>query len=608
MDRRNRFTLIATILLGVFSSSWGGVSQQFERLGSLNLVGGESGFLPAEQAFVMTHDVTSDGTLYIAWDIEPGYYLYRQKMDVRPKTPGLVLATLELPAGESKDDPEFGQVAVFRQKVFFDVPIERWPAGETVLETVVSYQGCAEDGICYPPLEKIVSLSPSEGMKTPREPIDVRALRLSETDSITARLSETSFAVTIAIFLGLGFLLAFTPCVLPMVPILSGIIVGQRQRATAPRAFALSLTYVFAMALTYALAGVAAGLLGRNLQATFQQPLAIVGFSAIFVALACAMFGLYSIQLPIWLRAQLDRCSRAQRGGNFGGVAIMGALSALIVGPCIAPPLAGALAYIGQSGSAMIGGAALFSLGLGMGVPLIVLGTSIGVVLPETGPWMERVKKFFGLIFLGVAIWFMGRILPGPVTLGLWALLAFGSAVFFGVIGRLDGINRGWRHASKIAAVTTFFYGVTLGLGASMGGIDPFDPLAPLITSADSLQPRLAFVEVEDVSKVGEKLKLANKTGQIVMLDFYADWCVECKYLEGKTFADDKVAARLKTMTLLRADVTANDDADKALLSQYGLFGPPAVLFFRDGREIRSQRLVGFVDPAEFIAHLDRLW
>lgn len=607
MDKRNRFTLTVAILLGMFSSSWGGVSEQLERIGSLGSSGEKRVFLPAEQAFVMTHDVTSDGTLSVTWNIEPGYYLYRQKMAVIPRTSGLVLSTLNLPAGESKNDPEFGRVAIYRQKVSFDVPIERWPAGEPVLDAVVSYQGCAEDGICYPPLKKLLSLRPGEGTRSPRRPMDVGAFRLSETDSIAVRLSETSFAVTIAIFLGLGFLLAFTPCVLPMVPILSGIIVGQKERVTAPHAFALSLTYVVAMAITYALAGIAAGLLGHNLQATFQQPLAIIGFSAVFVALACAMFGLYSIQLPTWLQAHIDRYSRAQQSGNFGGVAIMGTLSALIVGPCVAPPLAGALTYISQTGSALVGGSALFALGLGMGVPLIVLGTSIGTVLPKTGLWMERVKKFFGLIFLGVAIWFMGRILPGPVTQGLWALLAFGTAVFFGAMGRLHGIKNSWQRASKVVAAVAFFYGTALGLGASVGGVDPFKPFAPFVPNSDRLQPQLDFVSVKGVRKFGEELKSADKKQQITMLDFYADWCVECKYLERETFANDKVAARLKTMALLRADVTANDDEDKALLSQYGLFGPPAVLFFRNGKEMRRHRLVGFVKPSDFVTHLDRL-
>ncbi len=605
MDRPSRSALIAVILTAVTSGVWAGVFDELERLTSSDSAAGLREFLPAEQAFVMSHDITRDGRLRVIWDIEPGYYLYRAKMGVRPTTAGLVLAAPELPPGEIKDDPEFGRVAVYKHAVAFDVPIERWPAAERLLETVVSYQGCAEDGICYPPLKKTVAFTPADGG-------DIRSgvmpsLDLSASDRIAVELAEHSFRTTLAIFLGLGLLLALTPCVLPMVPILSGIIVGQKQPLSTTRAFTLSSTYVIAMALTYALAGVGAGLLGRNLQAAFQHPAVIVGFSMIFVALACAMFGLYELQLPACLQTRLDRISRSQRGGSYGGVAVMGVLSAIIVGPCVAPPLAGALAYIGQTGSAVVGGGALFALGLGMGLPLIALGTSMGAVLPRAGPWMDTIRKAFGVIFLGVAIWFLGRVLPGSATLGLWAMLAIGSAIFLGALDHLDGSSGAWRRLGKGLGLAMLVYGAVLIVGASVGGDDPIDPLAPLLTGTGDTHPPTAFIEVKGIGSVESELERASRSGRVVMLDFYADWCVECKHLERETFSDAKVATRLSEMVLLRADVTANDRKDQALLSRYGLFGPPAVLFFKNGEELRHNRLVGFVNAGDFTTYLDRL-
>ena len=608
MDRPSRYALTAIIWMVVASGAWAGVLDELERLTPLGSGTGQRDFLPPEQAFVLTHAVTSDGTLRVIWDIEPGYYLYRNKMAVRPKTPGLVVAGLELPAGEIKDDPDFGEVAVFKHGVSFDVPIERWPAAETLLETVVSYQGCAEDGICYPPLKTTVAFTPDDGMRTPRLPLDVSALAdLSESDRIAVGLAERSFTMTLLIFLGLGVLLSLTPCVLPMVPILSGIIVGQKQPLSTGRACALSSIYVAAMALTYALAGVCAGLLGRNLQAAFQHPAVIVGFSLIFVALACAMFGFYELQLPASVQTRLDRWSRSQRGGTYGGVAVMGVLSAVIVGPCVAPPLAGALAYIGQTGSGVVGGGALFALGLGMGLPLIVLGTSVGAVLPRTGPWMDTIKHGFGVIFLGVAIWFLSRVLPGPATLALWALLAIGSAIFLGALDTLEATSGRWRRLGKGLGLATLVYGAVLVVGAAVGGDDPTNPLAPLLAGSSNAHPRAEFIDVKGIGSIENELERASQDGRAVMLDFYADWCIECKHLERETFSDVKVATRLAEMVLLRVDVTANDSRDQALLSRYGLFGPPAVLFFKDGQELRHNRLVGFVDADEFTAYLDRL-
>lgn len=600
-----RAALLSAALAGLAAAATaGGVLDRLDRL-----TGGSPvrEFLPPDEAFVLSHDVDADGGLVVAFDIEPGYYLYRDKLALEPVTENLALADPVLPPGEMKEDPEFGRVAIYRDRIAVTAQLVRLPERDGMLEAVVRYQGCAEDGICYPPQRRTVSFLPtgavSAAAPAPGAPV---VAGLSDADRITRDLASRSLLATFATFLGLGLLLSLTPCVYPMVPILSGIIVGQREPVTTRRAVALSTTYVLAMALTYALAGVAAGLLGRNLQAAFQHPAVIVSFSLVFVLLALSMFGLFELQLPARVQSRLDRLSRSQRGGTYTGVAVMGVLSAVIVGPCVAPPLAGTLAYIGQTGSGVIGGLALFALGLGMGAPLIALGASAGVVLPRAGRWMETIKRVFGVVFLAVAVWFLERLLPGPLTLVLWGALAIGSAVF---LGALDALERGAPVSARLGkglGLGLLVYGAVLIVGASAGGEDPARPLAPL---AGSPAPREAnrFIAVKRAEDVEAAIRAARAQGRAVMLDVYADWCIECKHLERETFADAGVAARLAEMVLLRADVTANDPVDQALLDRFGLFGPPAVLFFRDGEERRQERLLGFADADEFSRRLDRL-
>ena len=610
---------VLTLLVLCAGGVQGDVLDQLNALAKPEKLAGQRDFLPPDQAFVLLEKTTDDGALALSWEIQPGYYLYRDKLKITAVTPGLVLAAPHLPAGEIKQDPEFGEVEIFKHHLALTVPVTARPPTSEVLEAEVRYQGCAEDGICYPPIKKRVAFSNSGAGLTPAsEPpaapagTEVHAGTggdAGSADQIARDLGQRSLAVTLLSFLGFGLLLAFTPCVLPMVPILSGIIVGQQQPVSAARGFALSSVYVVAMALTYALAGVAAGLLGRNLQATFQQPAVLIAFSLLFVALAFSMFGFYELQLPAGLQTRLDRLSRAQRGGSYVGVAVMGALSALIVGPCVAPPLAGALAVISQSGSALVGGSALFALGIGMGLPLIALGTSAGGVLPRVGAWMENIKRVFGVVFLGVAIMFLSRILPGPAILALWAALLIGAAVYLGALDRPVEQVTGWRRFKQSLGLAGLVYGVTLVIGAAAGGDDPLQPLAPLVGAHGTAPSRttLAFAPVTSVAAVEQALHSARRAGRPVMLDFYADWCIECKHLESQTFADAEVAPRLAGLTLLRADVTAGAPADRALLEHYGLFGPPAVLFFADGEELRSNRITGFVAAKEFKGHLDSL-
>ncbi|MFO1435349.1 MAG: protein-disulfide reductase DsbD [Gammaproteobacteria bacterium] len=412
---------------------------------------------------------------------------------------------------------------------------------------------------------------------------------------------------TLAAFFGYGLLLALTPCVFPMVPILSGILVGQKH-TTPIRAFVLSAVYVLAMALTYAVAGAIAGLFGKNLQAAFQQPAVLIAFALVFVALAMSMFGFYELQLPAAWQSRLDDISRRQRVGSLGGVALMGVLSAVIVGPCVAPPLAGALVYIGRSGNALLGGAALFTMALGMGAPLLAVGASAGHLLPRAGSWMETVKKIFGVLMLAMAVWFVSRILPPTVTLALYALIAIIAASLLGAFHRLDSKSSGAQRLSKGLGLAASVYALALLVGALSGRDDPLQPLSGVFatrsaTVATNSSERLNFAPVRGAD--GLKAALVAAGGKPVMLDFYADWCIECKKLEKETFADNTVRNTLRDVVLLRADVTANDDADQGLLHELGLIGPPAILFFdHDGTEKRSYRVQGFIEPQPFVQHV----
>lgn len=612
MLKRPNIALIVMLMMAA-SPLWAGVLDKLEQIGAPVRIDGQREFLPPDQAFRLTERLNPAGQLELRWEIEPGYYLYRDKTKLTATTAGAILAATQLPAGEFKEDPEFGRVEVYKHELTITAAIEQAPASGDLLEAEVRYQGCAEDGICYPPIKKTVAFSLLSAAHAAASPppssapsSTAAAVGRSASDRIAQQLGERSLTQTLLTFLGLGLLLAFTPCVLPMVPILSGIIVGQQQPVSTLRAVALSSVYVLAMALTYTLAGIVAGLAGKNLQAAFQHPLAISAFAAVFVALALSMFGFYELQLPSALQSKLDNLSRKQRSGSITGVAVMGVLSAVIVGPCVAPPLAGALAYIGQTGSPLIGGAALFALGLGMGLPLIAVGASAGALLPRAGQWMERVKAVFGVIFLAVAVWFVERIVPPGVALMLWAALLIGCAVFLGALTRSERGAPATARVAQAAGLVLLVYGVILIVGASAGADDPLSPLSPL-AGRSAVQTETTFIAIKSSADLDQQLSRAAAAGQAVMLDFYADWCVECKHLERQTFSAEAVQQRLNQMVLLRADVTADDAIDRALLQRYGLFGPPAVLFFHSGTELRSHRLEGFADATTFSTLLDRV-
>jgi thiol:disulfide interchange protein DsbD len=541
----------------------------------------------------------------VRFDIADDYYLYRDKTRIVATTPDAQLGEPRIPGGEIEKDDYFGEQVVFRGEMVAEVPVAAG-AGVTDLPLEVTFQGCAEAGLCYPPTRKQFTVTLASAVGTASVPAGPGAAPTrSETDALADRIRSGNLLAVLATFFGAGLLLAFTPCVLPMIPILSGIIVGagRGQPVSRGRAFSLSVAYVLGMALTYTVAGAAFAAAGQQAQAFFQKPWILVLFAGLFVLLALAMFGVFSLQVPAALQSRIDELSSRQKQGSLTGTAVMGALSSLIVTDCVAPPLVAALAVIGQSGDVLRGAAALFSLSLGMGAPLLLLGASAGKLLPKAGAWMDTVKSVFGLMFLGVAIWMLGRLLPGPMTLGLWGLLALYSAGFLAIVAARNaspGARNLWRGAGVVAAL----YGVLLVVGALRGHDNPLRPLAGL---GDATAPaaRLEFRRIKSGADFERELAGAAAAGRPVMLDFYADWCVSCKEMEHYTFPDPGVRAALGNAVLLQADVTANDAEDQALLQHFGILGPPTIVFFdAAGRERTEYRVVGFKKAEEFREHV----
>ena len=589
--------------------------------GAQGLLGGssrEDEFLPPDEAFRLTAVADGADAVALDWAIAEGYYLYRHRVAVKTATPGFAVGEVRLPDGKKKTDEFFGQVEVYYGQLGAHVPLTR-PAGADMVELKVTYQGCADAGLCYPPTTKVVSVA----LPPPGTPSAAQAAAggagttggtVAEQDRLAALISSGNLAAVLASFFGFGLLLAFTPCVLPMIPILSGIIAGQGKQATPSRSFVLSLTYVLGMSLTYTIAGAAFAAAGQQAQAFFQQTWILVLFALLFVALALAMFGMYDLHLPASLQSRLHAASGRQRAGSLVGTFIMGALSALVVTACVAPPLVAALAVIGQSGDVLRGALALFALSLGMGAPLLLVGVAEGKLLPQAGPWMDTVKALFGVAFLGVAVWMLERILPGPLVVALWALLAFVAGYYFGGFNRSSA--RSPTGASLVARGTGLFamvYGVILLVGAATGGTDPLQPLkgVSLLSGGGAGAGEgeaLPFRPITNVADLDRELAAAAAAGRPAMLDFYADWCVSCKEMEKYTFSDPQVRADLGRFVLLKADVTANNDDHQALLKRFAIFGPPTTAFFgTGGTECTNFRLVGFVPAAGFRDHLTRL-
>ena len=612
-------------------------------------------FLAPDQAFRLSVSASSPSTVRMQFDIAKGYYLYQERFHFSPDTPGVRLGQPQFPPGHRKFDPNLGhEVEHYRNQVVVPLPVQSAPA-HFALKVV--YQGCSDQGLCYPPIDKVVdvslkafggdgsatvqgqpsapgssvlgsligSLEGGPGAARPASPASASSPALSssaragaaaagappvvgnEGSRIGAALAAGNLLRIVPMFMLFGLLLAFTPCVLPMIPILSSIIVGQGGgdgQVSRWRGFGLALAYSLGMALVYTAFGVAAGLLGHGLAAALQNPWVLSVFAALLVLLSLSMFGFYELQMPNAVQSRLSRSSSALPGGHVLAVFVMGGISALIVGPCVAAPLAGALLYISQTGNAVIGGVALFSLAAGMSLPLLAVGVGASALLPRAGHWMDAVKSFFGVLLLATALYMLAGVLPTWVQMLAWAALLIVSASFLHVFDRLPDAASGWMRLWKGLGVLLALAGAALVVGVASGSRNVLQPLQGLGGNSVVAQAaqRLDFAPVRSPTQLDAALAGARGT---VMLDFWADWCVSCKEMDHFTFADPRVRSRLARLTLLRADVTADNADDKALLKRFDLFGPPGIIFFRDGHEIG--RVVGDEDAQAFLRSLQRV-
>jgi len=601
----NKSILLLSIITLLTPSSLAGSEDLFSDNGFAD----RPQFLPVDEAFKVTAQVTAADRIHLLWDITDAYYLYRHRLAFS-STAGQ-LGEAEIPEGLKKHDEYFGEVEVYYEGLTVYLPFQS-TADEFHL--TVEYQGCADAGLCYPPTRKSFLLAVNDNSilqpvaaLTSKQPV-FGASNSQEAETEEGRLASAlaaGSAITIAaIFFLAGIGLAFTPCVLPMVPILSSIIVGRKSTPTRLKAFTLSLTYVLGMAVTYAILGTLVGYFGAefNIQAKLQSPLVLSIFAFIFVLLSLSMFGFYELQLPEGLRDRLNNLNQSQQGGEYLGVATMGMLSSLVVSPCVSAPLAGALVYISSTGDALVGGLALLALGLGMGVPLLLIGSSGGDLLPRAGSWMNSIKVIFGVMLLGVAIWLLERILPGPVTLLLWAALAIGFGVYLG-LGRSSG-GKGWHMLPRAGGAFVLGYGIILVLGALNGAEDPLRPLQAFTDRPDETD----FIQVHDLASLRATLLLAQRRQKPVMFDFYADWCVSCKVMERHVFSDPQVQQSLVQFDLVQIDVTANSATDQAVLTEFGLFGPPSILFFDyQGSELKKFRIQGEMSKQTFLPYIKKV-
>ncbi len=569
---------------------------QASLLGDL-LKSDEPDFLPVEEAFPLTTTL-ANGELLATWNSADGYYLYQHSIFLQQGDTRLEPVYFSLP-GIEKDDEAFGRVTAFYGQPDVRFDLQGLQPGEVVLH----HQGCADAGLCYPPQRQRLTLTAADlqGPALPPASDSVTSTTASAEDNW---FSGRSTLVVIGVFFLLGLGLTFTPCVLPMVPILTSVVLGQQQNSPR-RGFLLSSVYVLGMALTYAAAGLTVGLLGAgaNIQAWMQTPWVLILFAALFVLLALAMFGLYDLQLPAALRNRLNSISQQQQGGRYLSVFIIGVLSALVVSPCVSAPLAGALVYLSTTGDAVLGGLALLALGLGMGAPLIVLGTTGASFLPKAGQWMNQIKVFFGVLLLGVAIWLLERILPGNLSLLLWALLAL---VYGIVLGALEPAASAAQRLVKGLGWVLLVYGVLAFTGVLMGNNNPLQPLQPITGGTESrvsVSASTPFYKTDSVAELEQRIATAPG---LVMLDMYADWCISCKVMEKEIFSHPDVQAQLADALWLKLDVTDNRAEHIAFMQKNAIFGPPTILFFQQNQEVQPARLVGETDKDGFLAHLRR--
>ncbi len=572
-------------------------------------------FLPPTEAFRPSVEATDSNQIRIRFDIQPGYYLYRDKLSVEPT--GLLPADVKvvpgsLPAGIQKDDPNFGMTEIYQDPIDWSVQVNGGPRPFN-LTVSVRYQGCASQGICYPPEVAllVVSMPAAAPAETSPPVSDGQPVTTGPENGVTeiARsLDQGVLWLNLLLFFGAGIGLAFTPCMLPMMPIVATVILG-RHDADHPishaRGFMLALFYVLGMAITYSVAGVFAGLSGTLISGILQNPWVLGSFALVYVALAGAMLGLYTLQLPSAFQGKLAEESQRLHGGSLPAVFLLGALSALIVGPCVAAPLAGALLYIGQTGNGLFGGLLLFVLAFGMGIPLLAMGASAGTLVPKTGPWMESIKKAFGFILLATAWWIVSPVLPGPVTLGGFGVLAMVAAVLLRAVDRLPPRAPLSERLGKALGLILAVLGLVWIIGALAGGTRLDQPLSPLTSTTSVTTPEAAPLAMTTV-RTAEALDAALRDSlKPAFIDVYADWCVSCKEFEHDTLGNAAVRDALNAFTLIRVDVTASDEAARTLLKRFGLYGPPGMVFYAPGgRLLHDATLAGYVGPEAFLKQL----
>ena len=610
LKRFSYFLLILFTILASSLSNAGNASSISKSLFSNDST--EEDFLSPDVAFGL-NILQANGQINASFKVAPGYYLYKERIKFE-LSPALA-HKIRLPNGDIKNDPNFGRMEVYHHDFTGNIDIEAAYAAPLTIKA--TYQGCSEKGLCYAPQHKTFSINlqttpSSDASKS----IDTNAVNsgaassnISGSDSQAANLLKSGKWWLIVLgFFTAGLLLAFTPCVFPMIPILSSIIIGKNAHVTRLHAFNLSLAYTFGMCLTYTLAGVAAGLSGQMLSSALQTPWAL-GFGAlVFVLLALSMFGFYELKLPSSLENGLMSLSRRIKGGHLFSDFLMGVLSALIISPCVAAPLAGALLYISKTSDVMLGGVALFSLSLGMGAPLILIGASAGTLLPKVGSWMNAVRNLFGVLMLGVALWLISPLIPMNIQLALWAALLIVPAIFMHALDPLPVDAKPSLRFWKGIALMLLITGLAMLIGALSNAKSPLQPLSGLLATGNATQQQhssLDFKRIKNLTELNTALQAAQ--GKQVMLDFYADWCVSCKEMEQFTFSDPRVQAALKDTLLLQADVTANSTDDKALLQKFNLFGPPGILFFNSNAQLESNlKVVGYQNADDFLKTLNQ--
>lgn len=562
--------------------------------------------LPPDVAFQLALTATHNNEVNAAFTIEPGHYLYKNRINF--ESDNATILAVELPKGEIKEDPNFGIQTVYHHSFIAKIKLGD-TSGLSSIHIKAKYQGCSEQGLCYAPIRKAFTVVSSTQVARTNNPLN------DALDNPANILQSGNLWLIVAGFFVAGLLLSLTPCVLPMIPILSSIIVGSQNKQDTPsklHAFLLSVAYVLGMALSYTLAGIAAGLSGSLISQSLQNAWVLGATAIVFILLSLSMFGFYELKLPTSIESKMLNTSNQLKGGQFFGVFIMGALSALIVSPCVAAPLAGALLYIGQTHNVLLGGVGLFALAIGMGVPLLIIGASAGQLLPKSGAWMTTVRNCFGVLMLGMAIWIVAPLLPHNIVLGLWAALCIVTAVY---LHALDALPVGYRYRHQLGkglGVLLLVYGAALMVGALSGGQSVFQPLKHLSVGGNAVQrtaanpaSHLQFIQVSSVDAL--KQHITNAGGKPVMLDFYADWCVACKEMESQTFTNATVQGHLKDTILLQADVTAHNEDDQALLAQFGLYGPPGIIFFdQQGDEMKSITTIGFENVEKFTKTLQK--